>query len=696
MTDRDESDVPIESIAPRFYLAIALDVPLPGLFDYWHVEPVPCGVRVLVNFGRRVMIGMVCEVLEAPRIEATRVRAINGVLNDLPAMPADWMRLTGFAARYYHRSMGEVLMPALPASLRKPSAYLGSRAAGGPVCRADRRPGASAKVPALSGEMLVPELNTQQKAALQALQAMKTGVALLHGVTGSGKTEVYLRLAQQVLARGRQVLLLVPEINLTPQLEQSVRAYLRGAAMPLRLAVMHSNLAEGERLRTWLRVARGQADILLGTRLALLTPMPRLGLIIVDEEHDTSYKQQDGLRYSARDLAVWRGHDLGVPVVLGSATPSLETWHKVGQGAYQCLSLSERALAQALPEVHLVDTRRARLEQGFTPQLLEALGVRLANGEQSLVFINRRGFSPVLRCGSCGWVSQCPRCTAYAVVHRHGGGRHTLQCHHCGYCTAPPRTCPDCGDQDLQPLGHGTQRVEAFLAEYFPQARVLRIDADSTRRKGSAEALFSQVHDGQADILVGTQMVSKGHDYARLGLVGVLNADAMLFAQDYRAPERLFAQLMQVAGRAGRRGAGAQVLVQTDYPDQAVYQALLRHDYTSFARSALKEREDLGLPPYAHQALLTAQARHLRDAQGFLLEARACALEFDAHRGVQIYDPVPVRVVRVANIERAQLLIEAASRSALHRLLDAWLPAIHELARGRSVRYGLEVDPQEI
>lgn len=695
----DESNASVASAlctTSRFYLAIALDVPLPGLFDYWHIEPVPCGVRVLVTFGRRVMVGMVCEALDTPRLEAARVRAIDRVLDDLPPMPGDWMRLAGFAARYYHRSMGEVLMPALPASLRKPAAYLGSRAAGGPVCRADRRPGRPAQGQVSSVEVSVPTLNAQQQAALQALLSMKTGVALLHGVTGSGKTEVYLRLAQQILSQGRQVLLLVPEINLTPQLENSVRARLPGELAPLSLAVMHSNLAEGERLRAWLRVARGHADVLLGTRLALFTPMPRLGLIIVDEEHDTSYKQQDGLRYSARDLAIWRGHDLGVPVVLGSATPSLETWHRVNQGAYQYLSLSQRALAQALPEVHLVDTRRARLEQGMSPQLIEALAASLARGEQSLVFINRRGFSPVLRCNSCGWVSQCPRCTAYAVVHRHRAGRHTLQCHHCGHCTAVPRACPDCGDQDLQPLGQGTQRVEAYLTEQFPQARILRIDADSTRRKGSAAALFSQVHDGQADVLVGTQMVSKGHDYARLGLVGVLNADAMLFAQDYRAPERLFAQLMQVAGRAGRRGAGAQVLVQTDYPDQAVYQSLRHHDYTSFARSALDEREELGLPPFAYQALLTAQARHLRDAQGFLSEARECAMRLEAAKGVQLYDPVPVRVVRVANIERAQLLIESPSRRALHRLLDVWLPEVYDLARGRPLRYGLEVDPQEI
>jgi len=336
------------------------------------------------------------------------------------------------------------------------------------------------------------------------------------------------------------------------------------------------------------------------------------------------------------------------------------------------------------------------LEQGFTPQLLQALEQALDSGRQSLVFINRRGYSPVVHCGSCGWLSQCPRCTAYAVLHRHARGHHTVQCHHCGYWTAAPRACPDCGDQDLKPMGQGTQRVEAFLSNRFPQARILRIDADSTRRKGSAQALFEQVHEGRADILVGTQMVSKGHDYARLGLVGVLNSDTMLFSQDFRAPERLFAQLMQVAGRAGRRDAGAQVMVQTDYPDQSVYQALLRHDYRAFAEAALAEREELGLPPYSHQALLSAQARHLRDALAFLAEARTLAQQLAAPGDVHIYDPVPLRVVRVANVERAQLLVESSGRGALHRLLDAWLPQLHGLARGRPVRHGIEIDPQEI
>ncbi|WP_066454835.1 primosomal protein N' [Castellaniella caeni] len=700
------------------YLAVALDVPLPGLFDYAHDVPVAPGVRVRVMFGRRAMIGMVWAVRQQPQVAPDKVRAIESVLDDLPPLPDDWLRLAGFAARYYHHPLGEVVLPALPPSLRKPSAYTGARSAGGPVCRADRRPGgrqprhaASAPGTVAGAEAAVgspdaargqaPQLTAHQQAALARLQTLLSGghgVALLHGVTGSGKTELYLRLAQQVLAQGRQVLLLVPEINLTPQLEQVVRDRLMpdAAAGAPGLAIMHSRLSEGDRLRAWLRVSRGEASLLLGTRLALMTPMPRLGLIVVDEEHDASYKQQDGLRYSARDLAIWRGHDLGIPVVLGSATPSLETWRHAQEGDYQYVSLPERAQTQPLPDIRLVDTRRAQLEQGFTPQLLQALEARLRQGEQSLVFINRRGYAPVLRCPSCGWVSQCRQCTAHTVVHRASGRRAVLQCHHCGDTQPVPRACPDCGDQDLQPMGRGTQRVEEFLAEHFPQARIVRIDADATRRKGSAEALFAQVHAGEADILVGTQMVSKGHDFAGLGLVGVLNADAALFAQDFRAPERLFAQLMQVAGRAGRRAAGAQVLVQTDYPDQAVYQALCRHDYSGFAQASLAERQDLGLPPFSSQALLTAQAPRLADALDFLLAVRDCAASLPEAAGVRLYDAVPLRVVRVARVERAQLLLESTRRPALHRLLNALLPRLDALAGSAALRWGIEVDPQDI
>jgi primosomal protein N' (replication factor Y) len=548
----------------------------------------------------------------------------------------------------------------------------------------------------------IPTLNAEQKVAVEQVVACTSHQTfLLHGVTGSGKTEVYLHSALHYLAAGKQVLFMVPEINLTPQFEQVLRARLMHQGGEDVLAVLHSGLSDGRRLREWLRVSTGQARVLLGTRLSIFTPMPDLGLIIVDEEHDASYKQQDGLRYSARDLAVWRGHDRSIPVVLGSATPSLETWHHAQKQRYVCVSLSQRAREVTLPKIRLVDTRRLELQQGFSPQLLKAMEKRLSANEQVLVFLNRRGYAPVLSCTSCGWVSQCPRCTAYTILHRSGPAtrHHHLQCHHCGYHARVPDKCPDCGDADLRPMGRGTQRLEEYLGECFPTARIARIDADSTRLKGSAQTLFAKVHAGQVDILVGTQMVAKGHDFARLGLVGVLNADAMLFAQDFRAPERLFAQLMQVAGRAGRHVAGGEVIVQTDYPEQAVYQALLRHDYTGFERYSLQERESVGLPPFAFQALLTAEAKTIANALAFLQEAKTLAQsEFAAYidMSVTLYDPVPLRVVRVAHVERAQLLVESVNRPVLQAFLSAWNPQLAPLANQLRVRCTLEVDPLEI
>lgn len=687
--------------ATRYWLGVALDVPLAGLFDYYALSPVNAGTRVIVSFGRRQMVGMVAQVKAAPDIAPGSVKAIEAVLDDIPPMSDDWMRLVSFAARYYQRPLGEVMLPALPVALRKVASYTGKGARGGPVARADKSKRKAAAV--CVGDAPPLQLNPEQTQAVQAVTAAQGHQTfLLHGVTGSGKTEVYMHAAKQVLAQGRQVLFMVPEINLTPQFEQSLRARLGQVDNPDLLAVLHSGLADGERLRAWLRIARGQARVLLGTRLSIMTPMPDLGLIIVDEEHDTSYKQQDGLRYSARDLAVWRGHDLQVPVVLGSATPSLETWHNAQRGHYQLLSLTQRARAVQLPQVRLVDTRRLALEHGFSPQLLDAIKARLAQNEQVLIFLNRRGYAPVVSCNSCGWVSQCPRCTAYTILHRTQGGRtHShLQCHHCGYHASVPRRCPDCGDQDLRPMGRGTQRLEEHLAEWFPQARISRIDADSTRLKGSAEALFAQVHAGEVDILVGTQMVAKGHDFAKLGLVGVLNADAMLFAQDFRAPERLFAQLMQVAGRAGRHAGSGEVIIQTDYPEQPVYQALLKHDYQGFARYSLEERKAVGLPPFAYQALLTAEARALKTAVAFLSEAATLpdtAPElYPTSEAVTRYDPVPLRVVRVANTERAQLLVESDSRPALQTFLATWSADVAALATRHRVRCHLEVDPLEI
>ena len=684
--------------ASKQWVRVALDVPLPGPYDYWTASPAQLGDRVIVVFGRRQMIGVVVALPQEPSFDPLKVKEVQVVLKDIEPFTQSWLRFASFAADYYQRPLGEVLLPALPMPLRSVSSYLGKRSGDGPVSRLSKRRTASQQA---TSESVVPTLNSAQEQAVVAItQATRFKTFLLYGVTGSGKTEVYLHAAAQTLARGQRVLMLVPEINLTPQFEQSLRARLEPVAGIHGVAVLHSALSDTERLRAWLRVQSGEARIVLGTRLAIFAPLDDVGLIVVDEEHDPSYKQQDGLRYSARDLAVWRAHDLGIPIVLGSATPSLESWANAEKSTYQRLDLPARARAVTLPSVRLVDTRRLQLEQGLSPQLLQAMRTRLANKEQVLIFLNRRGYAPALHCSSCGWVSQCTRCTTFTVLHRSTARRAQLQCHHCGVQQPAPKACPDCGDQDLQPMGRGTQRIEEHLSELFPEARIVRIDADSTRKKGSAQALFASMHAGEVDILVGTQMVAKGHDFANLGLVGVLNADAMLFSQDFRAPERLFAQLMQVAGRAGRHSGHGEVIVQTGYPEQAVYQALLKHDYSGFARHSLQERQEAALPPFSYQALLSAEARDLNVAIDFLRGARDSANELSAHYQTEavltLYDPVPLRIVRVDNMCRAQLLLESTSRPALQSLLRAWLKLLPEQLDARRVRWQLEVDPLEI
>lgn len=700
----------MESISPTSspvssatrYCRVALDVPLSGPFDYLATEPVVAGDRVIVPFGRRRLIGVVTQCDVTPSLSAENIREIEKVLRDLDPLPAKWLELAAFAASYYQRPMGEVVLPALPVPLRRVSSYEGKRVGQqGPVERLKKRLAKSSAQAASVSTVEPIELNEEQLEAVKHItQAQGFQAYMLHGITGSGKTQVYLAAAQAVLARGARVLFLVPEINLTPQFAQALLARLGGVVGINEVAVLHSRLSDGERLGAWLRAHDGRARIVLGTRLAIFAPMPDIDLIVVDEEHDTSYKQQEGLRYSARDLAIWRARQEQAVVVLGSATPSLETWHKAERGDYQRLGLTKRATAGQLPEVKLVDTRRLQMDQGLSPHLLEAMKVTLSEGRQVLVYLNRRGYAPVLHCDSCGWVSQCEHCTAYSVVHRAQGRRMWLHCHHCGAQSAAPSACPVCGDPDLQPMGRGTQRLEEHIAELFPDARLTRIDADSTRRKGSAEGLFEQVHAGEVDILVGTQMVSKGHDFANLGLVGVINADAMLFSQDFRAPERLFAQLMQVAGRAGRDGKAGLVMVQTGYPEQPLYQALKRHDFEGFAHSLLTERQAAMLPPYSFQALLTAEATELADAIGFLEAARATALAWlqahQLHEVVTLYDAVPLRVVRVAKVCRAQLLLEASSRAALHRLLKGWLPGLGPRHASGGLRWQLEVDPLEI
>jgi primosomal protein N' (replication factor Y) len=545
----------------------------------------------------------------------------------------------------------------------------------------------------------MPELNAEQSAALLAIigSPAKTPPMLLHGVTGSGKTEVYLRAAADVLARGRQALMLVPEINLTPQLLARV-----SARFPDRHVVaMHSALTPAQRLQTWLSAHLGFADIVLGTRLAVFASMPRLGLVVVDEEHDASYKQQDGARYSARDIAVYRAHLEQVPVLLGSATPSLETWQHVLAGRYRRLALDQRIGGAALPRVRVFDMGRlprTKTPAVLAPPLLEALRERLARGEQSLVFLNRRGYAPVLHCADCGWMSECAHCSAWRVFHKHD---RTLRCHHCGFTERVPRACPACGNLDIAPLGRGTERLEEQLAELLPGARIARFDADATRGKGRLEQSLAAVHAGEVDILVGTQMVTKGHDFRRITLVAAVNPDAALFSSDFRAPERQFALLMQAAGRAGRdaaAGAHSEMWVQTGHPQHALFAALRAHDYARFAQAQLDERRSAGLPPFSHLALLRAEARDAAVAQAFLRRAAEVAAAMGESEGMMVYPPVPPAVQRVAGVERMQMLVESASRARLQRFLPAWLPRLHELRAATKglARWAVDVDPQAI
>jgi primosomal protein N' (replication factor Y) len=521
--------------------------------------------------------------------------------------------------------------------------------------------------------------------------ASRNGFAawLLFGITGSGKTEVYLRLIEQNLAAGRQTLILIPEINLTPQLQARFTA--RFPNTPL--VALHSQLADGERLLAWSDAQAGRAGIVLGTRLAVFTPLPKLGLIIVDEEHDGSFKQQDGVRYHARDLAVWRAHEAKVPILLGSATPSLETLANVEAGRYRQLKLTQRAHdAASLPRIRLLDVRRQRLTEGLSDVAVAALQKRLQQRELSLVFINRRGFSPVLACTECGWSAACRHCSAKLVLHLKA---RRLKCHHCGWEETIPRGCPDCGNSDIKPVGQGSQRLEEALERMLPKARVLRIDRDSTSRKEAWDEIYRKVHAGEVDVLVGTQMLAKGHDFPALSLVVVVNADAGLYSADYRATERLASILTQVAGRAGRAEAPGEVLIQTQWPEHPLFAALTAGDYACYAQELLAERTAAALPPAAYQALLRADAPELAEAEAFLLQAMAQA---EPPPEVNLLGPAPALMVRLARRERAQLIIESHQRAALHTFLSAWLPRLEPLARkaGRHLRYSVDIDPQEL
>jgi len=718
---------------------VALPVPLPQLFDYscdsaTHEDIGRC---VRVTFGRRQETGVIVDLPAQSEVDPARLKPVELLLRDVPALPADWLALTAFVARYYHVPQGEVMALALPPDLRRanevddaetdpilaltpagwqaheeggrPSrarALLAQVATAGPTRKSTIRQWedgqscadllrrqwlypARPQDPARCGGTL-PTLTEEQGTVIKTVLNQGEGFApyLLQGVTGAGKTEVYLRLIEHQLRQGRQVLMLVPEIALTPQLEQRVVTRFPDAD----IVSLHSGASDGARSRGFVRAMKGDAHIVLGARLSIFTPLPRLGLIVVDEEHDASYKQQEGVRYSARDLAVWRASQRQVPIVLGSATPSLESWRHAQQGRYTRLLLTQRAIATQLPKVRLIDTRRLKLEDGLSPNLIKALTERLERQEQSLLFLNRRGYAPVLSCPACEWVSACPHCSANRVVHLPD---RRLRCHHCGFDSAIPVACPDCGNQDLKPLGRGTQRLEEGLVARFPAARVLRLDRDAARSRKHWMDLLARIHAGEADILVGTQMMAKGHDFPRLTLVGVVGADAALYASDFRAPERLFQQMMQVGGRAGRATLPGEVLIQTEFPDHPLFQCLQRQDTDAFATMALAEREEANFPPFTYQAMLSADAPLLADALDFLARGVE-AIEADVPGGIFLYDPVPMRMTRLARRERAQLLAESASRTALQNFLAEWMRRLYRLSTARDVRWRLDVDPLEV
>ena len=718
---------------------VGLDVPLARCFDYSaDACEVSVGQPVLVPFGRRTMVGVVLEVPDQAAIAPRLLKPILGVVAAAPPLSADDLRLLRFASDYYHYPLGQVVHAALPQRLRRASGArrtlsdyvlteagsavpvddlparasakrrvlallrLNSRVASAELTSGERRvvndfvragwatrqaasKPARPKSPAGALDSALPLTASQARAIDSISQALGSFVPfLLRGVTGSGKTEVYLQAAANAMARGYQTLILVPEIALTPQLEAMVRGRFPG----VRVASLHSGLNENERLENWAAAQSGLARIVLGTRLAVFTPVPQLGLIVVDEEHDASFKQSEGFCYSARDLAVVRASHRAVPVILGSATPSLETYQNAKTGRYTLLELPERINGRP-PAIRCISMRGLDAAEGLSRELLSAMAERLARNEQTLVFINRRGYAPVLMCHSCGWLSGCLRCSAQLVLHLPA---RELHCHHCGHRERVPSACPGCGNPALSPIGQGTQRIEAALVQHFPSARIARVDRDSTRRKHAWAKIRDRIRAREIDILVGTQMLAKGHDFPHLALVGVLNADSLLYSADFRASERLYALLTQVAGRAGRGEARGEVLIQTEFPDHPLYNALRAQDIDGFAQSVLRERRNASFPPYVYQALLRAEAVQLDSALEFLRTAREMGR---ALGGVELYEPVPAAMIRLAGRERAQLLVQSNSRTALHAFLGAWRDLL-AAQKSSAARWTLEVDPLDL
>ena len=719
------------------YHRIAVNVPLSdGLLTYSHSEPLPQGARVLVPFRNKTVVGIVWETDIAPDMDAARILGVQTTFSDEPPLPESWRDLLAFTSRYYHYPTGQAVFAALPQGLKEtravempqpplfyalneagraqtpPPARFNKKAAlwdallsGGMTMAALKQVNAQAakliedwaeqgwiETTEAAKPVLRPSefvLNADQQQASDEIQTAFGSFQpfLLYGITGSGKTEVYFDVMAKVLAQGRQVLFLLPEINLTPQLLKRVEN--RFADVPT--AVLHSQMAAGRRTQDYLRAMLGQAKLVIGTRLAVFTPLPDVGLIVVDEEHDGSFKQDNELRYHARDLAVWRAKQSGCPVVLGSATPSLESWHKAQSGAYRLLQLTERAHAAAqLPQVDILNVGRLKLDNGFSPQALQLLKQNFEAGGMSLVYLNRRGFAPALFCGDCGHTFGCPNCSAKMVLHQRA---RQLRCHHCDHREPIPFKCPDCGNQDLTAVGHGTQRVEETLRAFLPKAAVVRVDRDSTAHKNDWADLYRRIADNEIDILVGTQMLAKGHDFARLNLVIVLNADGSLYSADFRAPERLFAELMQVSGRAGRADKPGKVLIQTQLPEHPVFAAVKAQDYAVFAENELNERQMFAMPPFGFQTAVRADAPRVADAMEFLNAAKETLAPL-LPESVSQFGAAPMLMVRLAERERAQIFLESPSRQDLHRAVSLWVQVLQQNRDGK-IRWSVDVDVQE-
>ena len=734
---------------PGPILRIAIPSPLYRTFDY--LPPPDCdtatlrpGARARVPFGRRQTVGLLVEIGTDSERDPALLRPALAVLDREPILPADVLALIQWAQRYYHHPPGEAFATALPALLRQgepaiipqpPPAWritaaglaalaesvalrrapvqrrlldhLAQCSAGldaetlRPVVRDSaatlralcargwvESDGADAPTTTEVATAASPAPSAAQIDAVAAVSAAldRFQVFLLEGVTGSGKTEVYLRLIETVLARGRQALVLTPEIGLTPQLLARFRERLPGP-----LAVLHSGLSDRERLNAWLLARDGTAKVVVGTRSAVFAPLRAPGLLIVDEEHDPSYKQQDGFRYHARDLAVIRGQQLGIPVVLGSATPALESVQNARAGRYRLLQLPERVGGGTEPPILILDVRRQPMIEGLSPPLLERMRAHLDRDEQVLLFLNRRGFAPILLCHECGWLSQCRHCDARMTLHLR---QRRLTCHHCGDSRPVDALCPVCGSVDLRAVGHGTERLETALRPVFPDIGIARLDRDSTRRRGSLETLLADIHHGDRRILIGTQMLAKGHHFPEVTLVGIVDADQGLYGVDFRSSERMAQLILQVAGRAGRAEKPGTVIIQTHHPDHPLLRVLVAEGYPAFAAAALTERQEALLPPFAHQALLRAEAVDPERALAFLNAARALAEPIAD--GLELLGPAPAPMERRAGRYRAHLLLQAARRQDLHRLLDPWIARLWARPADRQVRWSLDVDPVEL